>query len=575
MGEALIMSAKERVRASRRYVTIFGVRKRLPGGIGLLGVMILLAASWSCGGFGDGAEERAADRKPRPLVVLCVDGATWDLIDPMIDRGELPNFRQLVETGVRGDLVSIPPLSSPSVWTTVATGRFARHHNILDHVFPYAPGPKRRVSSVQRRVPALWNIASHHSRSVGVVGYYATHPAEGVRGAMVSDRAGRGVAGGIYPAELEAELLPELQKLQDDEEVRELRRKYLPWPYDATAIHRPEDPYHRVTQVVKGRIAKHLVWEEFIRRAALHLAPQHFDLLMVYLRMPDHASHSTWLYFDGASFPEPPDPFDEELLRDIIPTAYRDTDEYIGGLLEAIGDQTNLIILSDHGFGPAIGDWHAGRKAMDLHYLSGSHRPDAVFLAAGPDIRPGEIEGFSTVDVAPTLLAALGLPVSEELPGRVATEVFLPGFWSDFPVRKTPAYRMRWQAVEEPEAPPAETEIEDLKILASLGYVDAGVSLAPAGVREKADFWSIDPRLSRNQIIGEVLFHLMRGDHASIEKLIRLTEEHDPELRRALARITRNRAEQWQDSFDFPLLDEATWQWFEARCRALAGPAPS
>ena len=173
--------------------------------------LLILAASWGCGGSRDGADERGADLKPRPLVVFCVDGATWDVIDPMIDRGELPNFRKLVETGVRGDLVSIPPVASPLVWTTVATGRFARHHNILDHVFPYTPGAKRRVSSLQRRVPALWNIASHHSRSVAIVGYYATHPVEEVRGAMVSDRAGKGLAGGIYPAKLEAELLPELQ----------------------------------------------------------------------------------------------------------------------------------------------------------------------------------------------------------------------------------------------------------------------------------------------------------------------------------------------------------------------------
>ncbi|MEM7349425.1 MAG: alkaline phosphatase family protein [Acidobacteriota bacterium] len=540
----------------------------------LLVFCLLLAVPWGCGGAGESdevADADAGDFQRRPLIVLGVDGATWDLIDPMIARGELPNFRRLVETGLRGDLVSIPPLSSPPVWTTVATGRFARHHNVLDHVFPYVDGPKRRVSSRQRRVPALWNVASHHDRSVAVVGYYATHPVEEVHGAMVSDRAGRGVAGGIYPPALEEELAPVLEELQQADEIAALRRKYLPWPYDDTAIHRPEDPYHRATQVVIGRIAKHLVWEELVRRAALRLAPRQHDLLMVYLRMPDHASHATWLYFDPTSFPQPPDPFDEELLRDIIPTAYRDTDAYLGELLAAVGSEANVVVLSDHGFGPAIEDWHAGRKATDLRHLSGSHRPDGIFLAAGPDFQSGEIEGLSILDIAPTLLAALGLPVSEELPGRVAEEVFLPAFLKAVPPRQTPGYRMRWRTVEEPEVPAAATEIEDLKILESLGYVESGVSLAPADARELAEFWSISPRLSRNAIIGETLFHLTRGDQGAIEALIRLVEEHDPELLRALGRITRQRAETWQGSFDFTLVDAATREWFAACCASATG----
>ncbi len=529
----------------------------------MAGVPLLVAILGACGGAGGAPEpEPPAAIKPRPLLVLGIDGATWDLIDPMIERGELPNLEQLVRRGVRGDLVSQPPLSSPPLWTTMATGRFVRQHQVYDHTFPFVPGgQRRRVRSTERRVPALWNVASEASRRVAVIGYFATHPPEVVNGVMVSDQAARGAPGGIYPAEVAAELQAELERLQDPEEIRRLQQRYLHWPYDITAIHRPDDPYHRVTQVVKGRIGKQVVWEEFLRRAALHLAPQPFDLFMVYLRMPDHASHSTWLYFEPSAFEELPDPFDRDLLKEIIPAAYRDTDEYLGQLLDRLGPEANVVVVSDHGFGPAVGQWQSHRKQMRM--LSGSHRPDGIFLAAGPDIRPGEVDGFTVMDVAPTLLALLGLPVSKELPGRVVTEVLRPAFLADFPLETTPAYRMRWRAVEGAGAPPADTERADLEILAALGYVDAGATPAGADDAEEVDFWAIEDRLRWNAIIGEVLFYLQRDDRQSIRDVMSLVEVKDPQWRRHLPRNIRHRYQLWRERFDFPWISDATWHWFE------------
>ncbi len=540
---------------------------RLSTWIGRAVAPLLLVILSACGGAGESLEtdrQAPAERRPRPLLVLGIDGATWDLIDPMMERGELPNFQRLVRQGTRADLVSLPPLSSPPLWTTMATGRFARLHNVHDHTFPFVPGAKRRVRSTERRVPALWNVASDAERTVAVVGYFATHPPEVVNGVMVSDQAARGVAGGIYPQELAAELQAERERLEDEEEVRGLRRRYLHWPYDISAIHRPEDPYHRVTDVVKGRIGKHIVWEEFLRRAALHLAPRKFDLFMVYLRMPDHASHATWLYFEESAFEEKPDPFDRDLLKEIIPTAYRDSDEYLGTLLARLGADTNVVILSDHGFGPAAGTWRPKRNPKELRLLSGAHRPNGIFIAAGPDIRAGEIDGMTVMDVAPTLLALLGLPVSSELPGRVATEVLRPGFLADFPVAETPSYRMRWHSADNAGAPLAETEAADLKILASLGYVGAETPVVSPDAAADLDFWSIEARLRRTALTGEILFHLQRGDLQAIAEVMSLVEEKDPESRQRLPRSVEVYTRLWRDSFDFPVVSEATWQQFEA-----------
>ncbi len=520
----------------------------------------LLLLAGACGG-----EEppEASPARPRPLLVLGIDGATWDLIDPMIERGELPNLERLVERGARADLVSLPPLSSPPLWTTMATGRFPRHHNVHDHFYPYVPGAKRRVQSNERRVPALWNIASEAGRSVAVVGFYATHPPELVNGVMVSDQAPQGAPGSIYPDDVAVELQAEHDRLRDADEIRRLHRRYLPWPYDVAAGDRPQDPYHRVTRVVKGRIGKQLIREEFLRRAALDLAPRQLDLLMVYLRMPDHASHSTWLYFDESVFEEKPDPFDRELLKDVIPTAYRDSDAYLGQLLERLGKEINVVVLSDHGFGPAVGKWQR-RQRREWRMLSGSHRPDGIFLAAGPDVRRGEVDGVSVMDVAPTLLALLGLPVSRELPGRVVSEILRPAFLSDFPIRESAAYRTRWQRVVDAEAPPAGAAAEDLEILAALGYVDAETPLASGDGGADLDFWSIEDRLRWSVMAGEVLFYFHRDDLAAIADVMALVEENDPVLRRRLPRAVKVYYRLWRDGFDFPVVSDATWRRFEA-----------
>ncbi len=534
--------------------------------------ILLLAPLLGCGA-GSGSESAGGDpaapvsRSPRPLIVVGIDGATWDVIDPMMARGELPTFRRLAGRGTRADLITLLPLSSPVVWTTLATGRFGRHHNLLDHTYPYVPGPKRRIDSTLRRVPAIWNVASHHSRTVGVVGYFATHPPEAVNGVMVSDRVAKGAAGGVYPPELAAELQGEVDRLADGAVQQEIYRRYLPWSFDEYAIHRPEDPYHEVTKIVRGRIHRQALYDEFIERTALRLAPRGFDLFMVYLRMPDHAAHSTWLFFDDSEFEQRAPAFEKEMLQGVIPATYRQADRFLSELLAVVGDEANLVVLSDHGSGPTAGPWAPPSKLHEIYLFSGSHRPDGILLAAGPDIRHGELEGVTIMDVAPTLSALLDLPLSEELPGTVLEGLLRPDFVSDFPLRQTPGYRMRWQTVESPEAPSDEAENAELEMLASLGYIGGETELAGRDAGGEADFWSFEPKIYREAIFGEILFHAFRDDLEEVERLSRLLEENDPEIVTLVSRKVKKNLNRWQASFDYPLLSPEAEAYFDGRTR--------
>ncbi len=127
--------------------------------------------------------------KPPRVIVVGWDGADWSLLDPLMKEGKLPHLSQLVSRGRTYDLSTFEPMASPLIWTTIATGRTPVDHGVADF---QENDPKSRMSipvtSRSRKVPAIWNAASARGLRVGVVGWWATWPAEKVNGFLVSDR---------------------------------------------------------------------------------------------------------------------------------------------------------------------------------------------------------------------------------------------------------------------------------------------------------------------------------------------------------------------------------------------------
>ncbi len=146
-----------------------------------------------------------------PVIWLGLDGLDWELLDRLAAEGKMPNWKRLTSEGYQAKLKSFMPVLSPIVWTTIATGAGPDQHRVLDfqEVDP-STGQKMPISGLSRAAPAIWNVASAAGRSVGVVGWWATHPAEEVNGFFVSDHAspilfeGMPRAGVAYPAGLAA-----------------------------------------------------------------------------------------------------------------------------------------------------------------------------------------------------------------------------------------------------------------------------------------------------------------------------------------------------------------------------------
>ena len=209
---------------------------RRAGRAALLAVAI--ASLELAGACSPGYETAAAARsdptgpgRARRILLVGLDGADWSIIDPLVAAGRLPILARLRARGRTATLIAAPPLLSPIIWTTIATGRHPDDHGVLDFMVDLPAGGQAPVGSIHRKTPALWNLFSSVNRSVAVVGWWATWPAEDVHGTIVSDQlapqlmrpdAAMG-AGLISPAASVAALMPLLVR-PEQVDLEELRR---------------------------------------------------------------------------------------------------------------------------------------------------------------------------------------------------------------------------------------------------------------------------------------------------------------------------------------------------------------
>jgi predicted AlkP superfamily phosphohydrolase/phosphomutase len=133
------------------------------------------------------------DRARRVLLVGW-DAADWRVIHPLMDAGKMPVLERLVGEGTMANLATLHPVLSPMLWTSIATGKRPFKHGVLGFTEPTEDASGiRPVTSLSRKVKALWNILGQEGLRSNVVGWWPSHPAEPIRGAMVSNHYHRAV----------------------------------------------------------------------------------------------------------------------------------------------------------------------------------------------------------------------------------------------------------------------------------------------------------------------------------------------------------------------------------------------
>ena len=273
--------------------------------------------------------------KETKLIVIGLDGATFDLIDPFIQAGELPNLERLISGGVRAPLKSTTPAATFPAWTSFATGVNPGKHGIFDftRMKPNSYGIEF-LNSTHRKYPAFWEVLSKLGKRVCVVALPGTYPPEEVNGVMISGFdspvATEIDASFVYPKEL----------------FCELNSKFGRFPFADFQELVIEEGWHDLAfeKLLSGLRRK--------RDIALHLfKKEKWDLFLILFGEADTVSHHFWCASDEASPRFVPELASKH--REAIKKIYRELDNAIGELVDRAGEEYHVLLASDHGFGGA------------------------------------------------------------------------------------------------------------------------------------------------------------------------------------------------------------------------------
>lgn len=408
--------------------------------------------------------EPAPPRDPVRLTIVGIDGASWKVIDPMIERGRLPRIASLIRRGVRADLHSQKPLMSPPIWTTIATGVPRRRHGIR----AFLGRSLKLVSSTERRVPALWNLASRAGRRTAVLGWWATYPAEAIDGVVISERAFKTRQRSIRRV-LPARVVADTESSHLTHPVAALGTVGA-FLGAAPAGGADVDASDVVgTMRLEDAAGVHAL-------LALRESDGLFDLEMVLLRGVDPVSHHFWQYHepDAPAYTDADRPTADDLDRvgDPVEDHYAFVDALIGELLEASAPDRAVLLVSDHGFEAGYQSLRGGER------LLGTHSSDAAAVgilvaAGGPFARGVRASETSILDVTPTVLRALDLPIADDLPGRVVEEAFEPTWLARHAPKRVERYVGPPQDVAAGDTDtPSPGDAALIRELRSLGYIE-------------------------------------------------------------------------------------------------------
>ena len=233
----------------------------------------------------------------RRVLLVGWDAADWQVIQPLIDGGHMPNLARLVERGVMGNLATLQPMLSPMLWTSIATGKRPTKHGVhgFAEIDP-GSGAVRPVSSRSRITKAIWNILHQQGKTCHVVGWWPSHPAEPLRGGMVSDFFQKAVApadrpwplpaGCVHPSELAVELAP--LRVHPQEIEGDMLRAFVP---RAAEIDQAKDKRLETLAKLVAECAS-------VQAAATHILATRtdWDFCAVYQDAIDHFSHGFMRY---------------------------------------------------------------------------------------------------------------------------------------------------------------------------------------------------------------------------------------------------------------------------------------
>lgn len=255
------------------------------------------------------------------VIVIGLDGGTFDVLNPMIERGIMPNLASLIKEGVHGDTDTYVTGMGQG-WASFMTGKDPTKHGVFYWALP------KGVTSDYIKDKTIWDILSGYGKKVGIINVPYTYPPKPVNGFLIS-----GLGSGLLPQKNITFTYPEGLYDEIVSEVGEYERGWI-----ASEFQGAEEFLRNIIRVTELRV-----------KTAMHLMKKHDpDFFMIVFRGMDGIQHNLWNYIDFSN----PISKEDSVVTNLIQDYYKLVDNYIE-LIASQNDEKNIFIISDHGFGPS------------------------------------------------------------------------------------------------------------------------------------------------------------------------------------------------------------------------------
>ncbi len=275
------------------------------------------------------------------VIIIGLDGATLDLMDPWMNEGNLPTFKKIRDQGVYGKLRSTTPYYSAPAWVSIVTGCQPGKHGIYDF-FRTDTYKKSIVSSRYRKVPAVWNILTQDDKKSLIVNVPGTYPPEKIDGVMITGLLTPSPESNFtYPKEIKQDLIPEklgtylLEQVAVDDIPKNLTAKYAP---------------EKLAEQINDMTLSHATVSINLMKT------NNWDFSMVVFRGTDDVQHLLWN------------------RKDLVLSCYKKADECLGQMIDMFSDAL-FIIVSDHGFGKPKKYFYVNNALYNAGYLKTTSNP--------------------------------------------------------------------------------------------------------------------------------------------------------------------------------------------------------
>ncbi|RJP27272.1 MAG: tetratricopeptide repeat protein [Candidatus Omnitrophota bacterium] len=423
------------------------------------------------------------------IFLIGFDGLDLNILNELIAQDRLPTFSHVMANGAHGPLESFHPMLSPLIWNTIGTGRPPNEHGVLGFSARDLDGNPIVVPASNRRCAALWNIATNKGFSSTVIGWFATWPAEELDGVIVSDRFVQALYvkdAGTLQENLPMVTFPARQAYS----LYDFRTEYTHYGYSELSRYIQIDPttcdrmlaapFSLLDRVHHLRVI--LARTETYRRTMNYLIQNHpTDLFMVYydctdsichLFMPERPPHQSHIAME-----------DFERYSGAVDAMYDTADEILNDVVSIMNPSDILLVVSDHGF--RSGNERLRRTASTADGAAAQwHRMEGTLIAYGAGVASATLETKSVFDIAPTVLAMLGIAPSQEMPGEIIAEIVGGA--------KNPQTSTRVPDLDEGYTPPklpsiASVSDMELERFRAMGYIAGSDDQSETGAMDEAE----------------------------------------------------------------------------------------